>query len=144
MDVVGLLPKEFLEVPYNGAMIPGRQPDLGLTLGANCQRFAYAVLEHFDLLVDPFRSSDLWEDTTMTTIVAEPQPLDLVLVASGRDACGAHVGVCVGGEEVLHLCAEVGVPTVWSLADFAERHRYRTLLGFKHVSRQRAGGVNMC
>lgn len=135
MDVVALLPKEFLAVPYNGAMIPGRQPDLGLTLGANCQRLAYAVLEHFDLVVPPFRSSDLWEDTTMTTIVAEPQPLDLVLFASGSDAWGAHVGVCVGDDEVLHLCAEVGLPTVWSLANFAERNRYRTLLGFKRVNR---------
>ena len=65
--------------------------------------------------------------------MSEPEPLDLVLFAGSPDPWGAHVGVSLGGAEVLHLCKEVGVPVVWEFEDFAERERYRSLIGFKRV-----------
>ncbi len=62
MDPVGELPAEYLEVPCVGAMIPGRAPEVGLSPGANSQRFAYAVLAHYLLSVPLLRSSELWTD----------------------------------------------------------------------------------
>ena len=114
-------------------MIPGREPELGLTEGSNCQRYAYAVLRHFGLLVPDLRSSELWADGGLLTTVTEPEPLDLVLFAASPDPWGAHVGVYLGGSAGLHLCKEVGVPVGWGFKDFAERERYRSFIGFKRV-----------
>ena len=131
--VLATLPPEFLRVSFSERMIPGRQPELGLTAGSNCQRYAYAVLRHFGLSVPDHRSSELWADEERLTTVSEPEPLDLVLFAPSPDPWGAHVGVYLGGSEVLHLCKEIGVPVVWDLEDFAQRERYGSLIGFKRV-----------
>ncbi len=130
--VLAALPPEFLQVSFSERMIPGREP-VGLTEGSNCQRYAYAVLRHFGLSVPDLRSSELWADEEVLTTVSEPEPLDLVLFAASPDPWGAHVGVYLGGVEVLHLCKEVGVPVVWDFKDFAEREHYRSLIGFKRV-----------
>ena len=62
-----------------------------------------------------------------------PAPLDMLLFSPTADPYGAHVGVCVGDGRVLHLCAEVGVPAVWELDDFAKRDRYRVVIGAKRA-----------
>jgi hypothetical protein len=36
-------------------------------------------------------------------------------------------------DEVLHLCKEIGTPSVWSLADFTKRPRYQVIVGFKRI-----------
>ena len=131
--VLAALPPEFLQVSFSEHMIPGREPELGLTEGSNYQRYGYAVLRHFGLSVPNLRSSELWADEELLANVSEPEPLDLVLFAASPDPWGAHVGVYLGGAEVLHLCKEVGVPVVWDFKDFAERERYRSLIGFKRV-----------
>ncbi|PJN41952.1 cell wall hydrolase [Streptomyces sp. CB02959] len=123
-----------------GAAGPGAPPDLGG--GANCQRYAYTVLGHFGLRVPPLRSAELWADRTATRRAVVPEPLDLVLFDAGSVAgrpagYGAHVGVHLGPDRVLHLCREVGRPVVWSYADFAARPRYARFLGAKRVP---AGG----
>ncbi|MDQ3402447.1 MAG: NlpC/P60 family protein [Actinomycetota bacterium] len=117
-------------VPFVITRIPGMVSDL--REGANCQRFAYAVLAHFGLHVAPTRSSELWADTA-TIRVSHPEPLDLLLFNKTADAWGAHVGVWIGDDQVLHLCSEVGKPAVWRMADFASRARYRELVGIKRV-----------
>ncbi|MEU9125696.1 cell wall hydrolase [Streptomyces sp. NPDC048506] len=109
-----------------------------LAQGANCQRYAYAVLHHFGLLVPPLRSAELWADGAATRRVGRPRPLDLVLfdggpVAGRPEGYGAHVGVHLGPDQVLHLCREVGRPVVWRYADFAVRARYARLLGTKRA-----------
>jgi hypothetical protein len=92
------------------------------------------VLRHFGLNPPDLRSSELWTDTATTQRVSVPRPLDLVLVNATRDAWGAHVGVWAGDDKVLHLCAEVGRPTLWNLATFASRPSYRVLVGFKRIA----------
>lgn len=133
------LPPEFWSVPYAGARAPGSRAlreRPGLAEGANCQVYAYAVLRHFGLRPpEELRSSELWTDTESTVRVARPRPLDLLLFNGTEDAWGAHVGVWAGDAEVLHLCAEAGVPALWSLDDFAARERYRVLVGVKRVTR---------
>lgn len=130
------LPERIWATPYVGSRFPGSRAVAekpGLTEGANCQLFAYAVLRHYALDVPGWRSSDLWDDTGLTERIAHARPLDLALFNATDDAWGAHVGVVVGEGRVLHLSAEVGRPAVWGLADFAARDRYRTLIGFKRV-----------
>jgi hypothetical protein len=47
------------------------------------------------------------------------------------DPWGAHVGVSIGEDQIVHLCAEIGRPVVWSMGEFATRDRYRVLVGIK-------------
>jgi hypothetical protein len=122
-------------VPYVGERIPSAD-GAEVALGANCQRFAYWVLARFDRVVPPLRSSELWEDTSATTRVPSAagfQALDLVLFNATAEAYGAHVGVFLGGGQVLHLCREVGRPAVWTLEEFAARSRYATIVGAKRT-----------
>lgn len=138
-EVLARVPAHLWAVPYVGARFPGspavaERP--GLRAGANCQLFAYAVLDHFGLTAPAVRSSELWEDTEATARVRNAGPLDLVLVNATGDPWGAHVGVWVGDEQVLHLCAEIGRPAVWRMSEFAARRRYRVLIGFKRVLRR--------
>jgi hypothetical protein len=109
-----------------------------LAAGANCQLFAYEVLRHFGWAPPAQRSSDLWADTRATVRVSVAQPLDLLLFNATDDAYGAHVGVCVNGGRVLHLCAEAGHPAVWDMTEFAARERYRVLVGIKRVIASRS------
>ncbi|MFF8946851.1 hydrolase [Streptomyces sp. NPDC014864] len=131
------LPAALRTVPYAGSRFPGSpavaaRPDPAA--GANCQLYAYAVLRHFGLAPPPLRSSELWADTRDTVRVARPRPLDLLLFNAVDDAYGAHVGVWVDEDRILHLCAEAGRPAVWTPADFAARERYRVLVGVKRVT----------
>ncbi|MFC9930878.1 hydrolase [Streptomyces sp. NPDC127190] len=130
------LPPAFWTVPYVGSRFPGSSAVAGLpglAEGANCQLYAYEVLRHFGLTPPALRSSDLWADTRATVRVPVARPLDLVLFNATDDAYGAHVGVWVGEGRVLHLCAEVGRPAVWEMAEFATRPRYRVVIGIKRV-----------
>jgi len=126
------LPAVFHEVRYAGERHPGAVAIDALAGGANCQLYAYAVLRHHGFLIPPVRSSELWSDVSSTQHVLAPYRLfDLLLVSDTAEAHGAHVGVFVSSDEVLHLCREVGVPAVWPLADFARRERYATIVGVK-------------
>jgi cell wall-associated NlpC family hydrolase len=126
------LPDAFWQVPYDGARIPGATGPLAE--GANCQRFAYAVLAHLGRDVPNFRSSELWEDQVHTQQVRDPEPLDLVLFSKDQESYGAHVGVVWGDDLVLHLCKEIGKPALWSMADFAARPRYQVVVGYKRAA----------
>lgn len=137
--VLAQLPTEYRRVRYVGARFPGSRlvgANPGLTNGANCQAFAYEVLRYLGLAPPPHRSSELWADTETTMRVRTADLLDLVLFNSTDRAWGAHVGVWVGDERVLHLCAEIGRPAVWPMGEFATRRRYQVLIGVKrlHVS----------
>ncbi|MFE5795969.1 hydrolase [Streptomyces sp. NPDC056503] len=135
-SIVSRLPADFWAVRYDGSRFPGAAAVAarpGLAEGANCQLFGYEVLRYFGLNPPELRSSELWDDTGSTVRVAVARPLDLLLFNSTDRAYGAHVAVCAGDDEILHLCAEVGRPAVWRSADFAARERYRVGLGAKRV-----------
>lgn len=127
------IPARFWSVGYDGTRIPGDEtPDL--TLGANCQVFAYALLRHFGRALPPFRSSELWDDTTHTLVVSEPfEALDLLLFNATPEAWGAHMAVSLGGDQAIHLSQRVGRPVVWTLDRFAEEADYRVLVGAKRL-----------
>lgn len=118
-------------MPYNGAAVPDGSHDL--TAGANCQRYAYAVLAHFDLSLPPWWSSELWQDTALTIAVTTFEPLDLLLFNRTDEPFGAHLGVYAGQGGVLHLAKSVGIPAIWPVVEFARRDEYRVLVGGKRV-----------
>lgn len=119
-------------MPYAGRAYPGA-PGVGpIERGANCQRYAYAVLELFGVRLPALRSSDLWADTAHTERVSgSPRPLDLWLFNRSVDAYGAHVGIWLAEGQILHLCRAVGRPAVWAPEDFTREPRYRALVGAK-------------
>jgi hypothetical protein len=127
------LPHWYWEVPYVGNRFPGAVPRGQLGEGANCQLWAYEVLDHFGFAVPDHRSDELWYDKLATRRVEEPEPLDLVLYKGDGDPYGAHVGVWTG-DAVAHLCAEVGRPIVWPQAEFDARPRYAVRIGFKRAT----------
>jgi hypothetical protein len=91
------------------------------------------VLALFGLNCPSLRSSELWEDTVGTFVVDSPLPLDLVFFNKDRNPFGAHLGLLMAEDEVLHLCRDVGRPTVWALDEFQRRPSYRVLIGSKRV-----------
>jgi hypothetical protein len=134
------------ECPSSPEPAPPSAPAPDLAGGANCQRYAYAVLAHFGLWVPPLRSSELWADRTATHPTDPPGPLDLVLFDAGPHpehppGYGAHVGIHWAPDQVLHLCREIGHPALWTYSDFAARPRYARFLGAKRpvIARGRTG-----
>ncbi len=127
------LPAHFGTTRYEGTRIPDGNHDM--SHGANCQRFAYAVLAHFGLNPPPLRSSELWFDRELTVRVADFAPLDLLLFDRKTAPYGAYVAVYAGNGQALHLCKAIGQPVVWALTDFIQRAEYRILLGGKRVLR---------
>jgi murein DD-endopeptidase / murein LD-carboxypeptidase len=126
------IPERFRNVRYNGSNHPGA-PVRELRDGANCQVFAYRLLEHYGLELPPFRSSELWADSRYTREVTEYAPLDLLLFHDSPDAFGAHVTVYVGEERVVHLAKHHGLPVIERVAQLLSQDRYRCLIGAKRV-----------
>jgi hypothetical protein len=115
--------------PYRADAHPQASGLASLEAGANCQRYAYAVLELFDRHVPAHRSSELWEDANLThRDPSGARDLDLALFNHSHDPWGAHIAVVFGGG-LLHLCAEERRPAMWSWSDFATRPRYSSLIG---------------
>jgi hypothetical protein len=122
-------------VPYVGTASPGRVPPGSWLTGANCQVFAYGFLSLFKLACPALPSSQLWEVSDATAVVDEPRPLDLALFNGSYDPFGAHLGVWMAPDEIVHLCKEIGHPVVWPLEEFSRRSRYGAIVGFKRVNR---------
>jgi hypothetical protein len=126
-------PEDIGDVPYIHSAGPMAVSPASWLEGSNCQRFAYAVIALFDLKCPPLQSSNLWEEDELTTVVNEPEPLDLVLFNSSDEPFGAHIGLYMASDEIFHLSREVGKPAVWSFEEFAMRWRYSKIVGIKRV-----------
>jgi lipoprotein Spr len=131
IDLLDRLPPEFRTVRYDGGQPPDGRHDLAS--GANCQRYAYAVLAQFGIDLPPWWSSELWDDAELTHRVSEFEPLDLLLFSREGKAFGAHVAVYAGEGRALHLSKSVGHPVVWTLEQFLERPEYSVLIGGKRA-----------
>jgi murein DD-endopeptidase / murein LD-carboxypeptidase len=127
------IPERFFCVKYNGSHYPGSQKTNGLTGGANCQVFAYELLRHFGLKVPDLRSSELWEDTIYTKKVTAFEPLDLLLWNKTGNAYGAHVGVYMGQNAVIHLSKENKTAKIWQVEEFSKHELYKVFIGAKRV-----------
>jgi cell wall-associated NlpC family hydrolase len=60
-------------------------------------------------------------------------PLDILFFNIDSDPYGAHIGIYIGSNKVVHLSEEVGYTTVWDLDEFKKRERYKCFLGAKRL-----------
>lgn len=125
------IPKKYLDTFYDGTRYPGSKKYEGLNKGTNCQGFVYEVLNHFGYQVPDFRSSELWADTTYTKQAKRLKPLDITFFNGAKESYGAHLGLYLGANKVIHLCKEVGRVTIWDIEEFRKRKRYQVFLGIK-------------
>jgi hypothetical protein len=125
------VPAYFYDVHYDGSRYPGTPGSL--KEGANCQKFAYELVRHYGRFVPDFRSSELWDDTKFTSFSYISEPLDLVLFNKNSKPWGAHVGVYLGANLVIHLAKEICVPAIWKLDEFAKRPQYACYIGVKRA-----------
>lgn len=130
------IPARFRGVRYNGSHFPGAPGVDGVEGGANCQQYAYSILHHYGFELPDLRSSELWEDSEHTAMTHRMAPFDLVLLHDSPDSWGAHVGLCVGENLVLHLSKRLQVPAIETLEAMQRRDEYRYLIGFKRVLRR--------
>ena len=128
-----------MEVRYARERYPGVAGVVGIDEGANCQQFAYELLRHFGKQIPDFRSSELWADEIHTEKVSEYEALDLLFFTTEGESCGAHIGVYLGENEVIHLSKDIGRPQIMGLDEFPKIDRYKILLGAKRA-RYETGG----
>ncbi len=123
------IPEEFLKVKYNGKAYPGNANDF--QDGANCQHYCYEFLRYYGYEIENLRSSNLWEDSQFTVQVEDLKPFDIVLVHDSKNSFGAHVGVCIGNDEILHLSFENNYPKIERLPELMNNKKYKYLIGIK-------------
>lgn len=123
----------FRDVKYVARRTPGVENQNDLTLGANCQVYAYEFLRHHGKSAPNLRSSELWSDTTYTEVAEQPELLDIMLYNKTPDAYGAHVGVYIGDGKVLHLAQSIGKPEIAEHTELMTRPLYHCFIGAKRV-----------
>ncbi len=139
IDISGIesitdLPTRFQNVTYRGKRIPGVAQASDLSLGANCQLYAFEFLKEFGKEIPDFRSSDLWEDTQCTLVVEyDFKPLDIFLYHYQPESYGAHVGVYLNHHRILHLSKKNGLPKIEIHEDLIQQDAYKYFIGAKRV-----------
>ena len=128
-----LLPNKYLHVRYVSARIPGGDHQDDMTLGANCQVFAYSILRFFGKETPDFRSSELWSDDQLTYQVNQFEALDIMLYNSRAEAYGAHVGLYFGEGWVLHLSKDNGTPVLEKHETLMRNSKYHFFIGAKRL-----------
>jgi len=127
------LPTKFKNVKYNALRIPGVKNQSNLNLGANCQLYAYEFLRYFGKHPPELRSSELWTDTKYTEKITEFKFLDLMLYNETEESYGAHVGVYIGNDMILHLSKEIGYPVIQEHKEMMLNRKYSYFIGAKRV-----------
>ena len=127
------LPPSLLQIPYNASNYPGKTNIDIYQSGGNCQLFAYELLRLNGKELPPFRSSDLWEDEIYTQKVTYIKLLDLLFFNRTNVAWGAHIGVYLGDDQVIHSSVVVGKPAIWGIKEFQKYDRYQVFIGAKSV-----------
>jgi len=144
------IPVKFLSVKYNGSMHPrnfkfleSKEYCKNMDDGANCQTFVYEILKQATpWFVPDFRSDELWNDIKYTEKVEVLEPLNILLFNKNEDSYGAHIGIYVGNNRVLHLCKEIGFPAIWDLKQFESNDKYRIFIGSKRLTKRYLGNLN--
>ena len=129
------IPKHFYQVKYVGARIPGVKNQSDLSLGANCQVFAYELLKANHLIPENLRSSELWRDIRYSRRVQQFKALDLMLYNNKASAFGAHMGVYLGEGRVFHLSQDIGYPEIALHSHLQQRPKYTIYIGAKRIQR---------
>ena len=130
------VPSWYMDIRYNGKVIPNGQKHNMLENGANCQVFAYALLRLNDKVVPDLRSKELWEDQGLSETVKTFEPLDILFFKKDDNPWGAHVGVYIGNDQVIHLAKKQEYPVIWDLDKFQEFDEYKVLIGGKRFCKK--------
>jgi len=133
MNTSPLIPDYFFEVQYNTKRIPGVEDQSDLSLGANCQVFAYELLRVNGLQVKNHRSSELWEDECYSTHIKNFQALDLMLYNKTKQAYGAHLAVYLGASRVIHLSKDIGKAEITYHESLLKQAKYAHFIGAKRI-----------
>jgi lipoprotein Spr len=129
-----MIPKHFWQIRYDQNHDADTPTLPSVSDSPNCQNFAYGLLKHFGFEVSPFRSSNLWQDSSETYVVSDAlSPLDLLLFNRTKNPWGAHVALYLGEDRAIHLSKKQSGPAIWSLAQFLELPEYRTFIGAKRL-----------
>jgi hypothetical protein len=129
-----MIPGHFWRIRYDQNHDPNTPALPSISESPNCQNFAYALLKHFGFEMFPFRSSNLWEDSSETCVVSdELRPLDLLLFNRTKNPWGAHVALYLGEDHAIHLSKKQSEPVIWPLDQFLELAEYRTFIGAKRL-----------
>ena len=129
-----MIPEHFWRIRYDQNHDPNTPTLPSISDSPNCQNFAYALLKHFGFEIFPFRSSNLWQDNSETSVVSdELKPFDLLLFNRTNNPWGAHVALYLGEDHAIHLCKKQSEPVIWPLAQFLELAEYRTFIGAKRL-----------
>lgn len=124
---------DLLNVKYNPSRIPGIDNQLNLSLGANCQVFAYEFLRINDIKLPNFRSSELWEDKIYTKGVNTFKKLDLMLYSKEGKSFGAHIAVYIGFGNVIHLSMYNKTYEIIEHKEMLKNNKYKCFIGAKRV-----------
>ncbi len=135
------VPRKFLGVSYNGARHPLARPRSIFREGANCQLFVFELLRNFGYQVGPMRSSELAADRRFTRSVRRVRALDILMFNRDSRSWGAHLALYLGNRRAIHLGQEIGRPAIWSLEEFLERERYRSLIAIKRPIQKSPGAA---
>lgn len=130
------IPDNFFKIPYSSKQYPGKKGTINILKGVNCQLFVYELLRlnGFDISF-AFRSSDLWKDVQYTEKVDALKPFDIVFFNKSFNPFGAHLGVFIGKNMVIHLSKVIGHPVIWNMDNFKKYDNYKFFLGAKRLKR---------
>lgn len=125
------IPAWYMDIKYNPRIIPDGTLHNLLKTGANCQVFSYALLRLNGKNPPDLRSKELWEDTVHSEKTSQFEVLDILFFKKDQQPWGAHLGVYLGNNQVIHLSRKVGKPVVWDLDKFKTIPAYQVLIGAK-------------
>ncbi|WP_413701270.1 hypothetical protein ACLKMH_06160 [Psychromonas sp. KJ10-10] len=134
MEIFLKIPEKFHNVKYVASRIPGVPNESDMSLGANCQVFAYNLLRALGLNPPTLRSSELWSESEFTTTVDDFKELDIMLYNKSQESYGAHLGIYVGHGIVYHLSKDNGIPKFEKHLDLLKQSKYSRFIGAKRVN----------
>ena len=129
-----VFPYWYMDIPYNSKVIPNWMiHDIQLSW-ANCQVYAYEILRYNTIFVPDFRSRELWDDSEYSRVIpSEFEPLDILFFNKTNDPWGAHLGVYIWNNKVLHNSKDIWFPTIFDIEDFKKIHSYSCFLWGKRL-----------
>lgn len=131
------IPDWVYDIEYNHTIDPQNPSSDLLATGSNCQVFAYTLLRWNGKIVPNLWSDEMWNDQDYSQYVESDkiEPMDLLFFSKTLSPYGAHVGVYLGSNEVIHNSIIEGKVSVWRMMKFEKYEKYRVLLGGKRFIR---------
>lgn len=126
------LPEWYMDIKYNPKIVPDWKKQDIISTWSNCQVYAYELLRLNNKNVPDYRSSELWEDTIYSNIVSwEYEPLDILFFNKENNPYGAHLGIYIWNNKVLHNSKDIWKPAISEFGYFQEIEKYKICIWAK-------------